>query len=574
MSPGGLPVAVVVSLVLTGASLVGWGWAVATRRTARAAGALLCAAGVATAAAPLMSHAGHASSPWLALGGQLLALAVMAYPRLRPDWPSFLAAAAVVVLPPTMWLVDSLDTAEVIAPVIAAFPLLHAWWRLEGAGPAERRSLSWVLVASVGVCFSGFVIGMLRAPELVVAVYLPSFALIGAAAWVGSTRPGTIDVRGVVATLATNTLAAVGVFALFRVCVLALEPLGADAFSQPAAGIVALGTAFTLEPLRRQLRLVADELLFGVRPDPQVAAGRVALSVGDDTHKALDTLRTALVLPYAELRVDGIATTISGRPTDHRHVEALYADGQHIGDLTVGLRPGDFRLSPADHTVLSLAAPLLAQTVRAHAFAERLQQARAVATTAREEERRLLRRDLHDGLGPRLSGIAFTADAAQLSTSDPDALATHLARVRSEAVTAMREVRELVYAMRPPALDEVGLLESLRLQAATLRVDGGRTLNVKISGEPTRELPAAVEVAAYRIVMEALTNCTRHSKADAATVSLQVVDHTLQVTVEDTGMTGGPWTPGVGITSMAERANELGGHLSVEDGRVRAVLPL
>ncbi len=574
MTGDAVPVVVAVSLAVTGIGLAGWGCALSTRSSTRATGALMGAAGVATMTAPVLSQAGHSPSLWLALGGQLLALSVMTYPQVRLDWPSVLAATAVLALPPLMWLSDSVATAEAIAPVVAAFPLLHAWWRLENADPVDRRALSWVLVACVGVCFAGFVVGMFRAPPLVVAVYLPLFALIGAAAWVGTARPGTIDVRGVVAALATNTLAAVGVFALFRVCTLALEPLGSGELSQPAAGIVALGTAFALEPLRRQLRLVADELLFGVRPDPRVAAGRVALGVGDDTERALETIRTALVLPYAELRLDGLATTTSGAATEHCHVEPLLADGERIGDLVVGLRPGDFRLTSADHTVLSLAAPLLAQTVRARAFAAGLQQARTAATTAREEERRRLRRDLHDGLGPRLSGIAFTADAAKLSTGDPDALTIHLARVRSETVTAMREVRELVFGMRPPALDEVGLIESLRIQAAALRIDGGASLKVTILGDSDHQLPAAVEVATYRIVMEALTNSTRHSRADAATVTLQIVDDALRVTVEDSGTHRGPWTPGVGITSMTERALELGGHLSVEGGRVRAVLPL
>ena len=99
-------------------------------------------------------------------------------------------------------------------------------------------------------------------------------------------------------------------------------------------------------------------------------------------------------------------------------------------------------------------------------------------------------------------------------------------------------------------------------------------MNVEIVGGPTADLPAAVEVAAYRIAIEALTNSARHSGADAASVTLDVLDDALHVEVRDNGTSRGPWTPGVGLTSMAERAQELGGTLSVQDGEVRAVLPL
>ena len=93
--------------------------------------------------------------------------------------------------------------------------------------------------------------------------------------------------------------------------------------------------------------------------------------------------------------------------------------------------------------------------------------------TALEEERRRLRRDLHDGLGPRLSGIAFTSDAARnLLRTDPDA-ADALLPLRAETTTAIDEIRQLVYAMRPPALDELGLVPALRQQATGLRGSAG-----------------------------------------------------------------------------------------------------
>jgi signal transduction histidine kinase len=245
-----------------------------------------------------------------------------------------------------------------------------------------------------------------------------------------------------------------------------------------------------------------------------------------------------------------------------------------VGELVVGLRPGDLRLPATDATVVALAAPLLAQAVRARALAQSLLESRSATATAREEERLRLRRDLHDGLGPRLSGIAFTADAARLASDDRAALGVHLARVRSEAVTAIREIREIVYGLRPPALDEVGLVEALRLQAATLVGAGGRPMTVDVVGDALPGLPAATEVAAYRIATEALTNAARHSGADRAWASLRVEGGALLVEVGDEGRPGEPWSPGVGLRSMAERAQELGGSVLFDDGTVRAVLPL
>jgi signal transduction histidine kinase len=573
VTSGGLPVPVIVSLVVTGAGLSGYGSALATRTPARVAGVLMALAGLTTVTTAVVAAAGLASGTALGLSAVLLALAVMTYPRVRLDWAGAVAVGAVVLAPLVLWGRDPARDDSLVV-VITAVALLQVWWRLEGARPAERRALSWVLVAASAVSFAGLVVGMLEAPPVIVALFLPSIVLVGVAALLGAGDAGVLDVRGVVASLATNALAAVAVFAVFRLCLLVLQALGTDASAAPVAGIVAVGAAFLLEPLRRRLRLVADELLFGVRPDPLVAAGRVALGVGDDTQTALDTLRAALVLPFAELRVDGLPTTTSGTAGDYVHHEPLLSDGQLIGDLVVGLRAGDFSLSSSDATVLSLAAPLLAQTVRARALAEGLQQSRAAVAAVREEERQRLRRDLHDGLGPRLSGIAFHADAAQLSTEDPQSLVSHLVRIRLEAVTAMQEIRSLVQGLRPPALDEVGLAEAIRLQAAALRGDGGRPMAVDVSGIETPHLPAAVEVAAYRITIEALTNSARHSGGDRAWVSLRVLDGALHVSVRDSGTSSGRWTPGVGLTTMADRAGELGGSISVGAGEVRAVLPL
>ena len=189
---------------------------------------------------------------------------------------------------------------------------------------------------------------------------------------------------------------------------------------------------------------------------------------------ALRAIREALVLPYAALRLDGETVAESGAEVTHTRTLPLALGADRAGELVVGLRPGDLTLSAGDDHVLSLVAPLLAQTLRARALADELRESRGQAITAIEEERRRLRRDLHDGLGPRLSGIAFTSDAVRNTLrNDPSGAEDLLRTLRQETVTAIEDIRGLVYAMRPPALDELGLVTALRQQARTLRAPDG-----------------------------------------------------------------------------------------------------
>ena len=211
--------------------------------------------------------------------------------------------------------------------------------------------------------------------------------------------------------------------------------------------------------------------------------------------------------------------------------------------------------------------------------AAELQRARERLVAAREDERRRLRRDLHDGLGPALAGAALKVEAAEnVLTSDPAAAADLLERARSEIQGAVADVRRLVHALRPPALDELGLIGAVREQAERLSV--GDHPHVEVDApEQLEALPAAVEVAAYGIVLEAMTNVARHADARTCVVRISV-NGGLELEVSDDGQ-GIPidYRAGVGMASMRERAEELGGTCEIEqvDGRgtrVHAQLPL
>jgi len=214
-----------------------------------------------------------------------------------------------------------------------------------------------------------------------------------------------------------------------------------------------------------------------------------------------------------------------------------------------------------------------------------LQRSRERLVEAREEERRRLRRDLHDGLGPQLSSQALTIDAVRaLMRRDPDAAEALLLDLKADAQAAVTDIRRLVYGLRPPALDDLGLLGALRESAAQYSAKG---LGVLVEGpERLLPLPAAVEVAVYRIAQEALTNVARHAGANTCTVYLALGGaRVLCLEVRDDGdgipdpQTHSSVRAGLGLTSMRERATELGGSLVVEplpEGgtRVRATLPL
>lgn len=198
--------------------------------------------------------------------------------------------------------------------------------------------------------------------------------------------------------------------------------------------------------------------------------------------------------------------------------------------------------------------------------------------SAREEERRRLRRDLHDELGPQLASLTMKTEAARdllaVDIRRADAL---LGGVLNQAQEAVSDIRRLVYALRPPALDALGLSKALLSQARN-RDHGGLRVSVE-APEDLPPLPAAVEVATYRIALEALNNAAQHADARNCTIRLSLEDDTLRLEVQDDGRgIGNDHGTGVGLYSMRERAEELGGSFVVEPASaggtlIRASLP-
>ena len=240
--------------------------------------------------------------------------------------------------------------------------------------------------------------------------------------------------------------------------------------------------------------------------------------------------------------------------------------GTKVGSLIIAQRAPRGRYGERDLALLQDLARHIGVAVHAATLTRDLQRSRESLVAAREEERRRIRRDLHDGLGPALAGIAFGLDAARNTlAADPQATARALAELKTEVQALITDVRRLVYDLRPPVLDQLGLVPALQEYAARLGERGALDIVVTVPALPP--LPAAVEVAAYRFATEALTNAARHSGARTTSMSF-AVDHTqLRLEVLDNGVgvpaQGDGRGADVGLAAMAERAAELGGTCSV-----------
>src|SRR6266700_473859 len=373
-----------------------------------------------------------------------------------------------------------------------------------------------------------------------------------------------------------------------------------------ATGLVAV----LFQPLRARLQRMINRLVYGERDDPYGVLSRLGsrLEATLVPEKVLptivETVAQALKLPYvaiallpeqplfteamtemtsalARAEVPEIVAS-SGTPTADPLRMPLVYQAETVGYLLLAARAGD-TFGKADSrllTDLARQAGVAVYAVRLTAHLQRLsaglQQARERLVTTREEERRRLRRDLHDGLGPQLSSQTLTLSAARkLLRQDPDAVDRLLADATTHAQEAITDIRRLVYGLRPPALDDLGLIAALQEQLTQYRASGVSL--ILDAPEHLPPLPAAVEVACYRIAQEALTNVMRHAQRCSVHLS---VDEDLILDICDDGHGFPPLQrSGIGLTSMRERAEELGGSCtitSVPDGgaRVLVCLPL
>lgn len=348
-----------------------------------------------------------------------------------------------------------------------------------------------------------------------------------------------------------------------------------------ATGLVAV----LVQPLRRRLQQAINRLMFGERDEPYRLLSRLGSRL--EATLALDALLPTIVETIAQaFKLSYVAITsiqqgedILAAFTGKTHPQAalvrmpLVAQTERVGDLLLAARTPDDSLTPDDLRLLHDLAPQIAVAVQAtrlmtelKLLARDLQQSRTRLVTAREEERRRLRRDLHDGLGPLLASLTFKIDAARnLLGQDSERADQLLETVREQTQEALADIRRLVYNLRPPVLDQLGLLSALREQGVQYHQRGLQILMDLPRSLPP--LPAAVEVATYRIAQEALTNVVHHAGAQHCLLRLGLQNNLLTLQITDDGK-GIPdeHRIGVGLLTMRERASELEGCCTITQG--------
>jgi signal transduction histidine kinase len=341
-----------------------------------------------------------------------------------------------------------------------------------------------------------------------------------------------------------------------------------------ATGLVAV----LFQPLRQRLQRGINHFMYGERDDPYAVLSRLSqrleatLAPEAVLPTLVETIAQSLKLPYAGImsNQDGefrIAAEF-GRSQGEPIRLPLSHQGEPVGELLLAPRaPGDI-FTPAERRLLDDLARQAGIAVHAVRLTTDLQRSRERLVTAREEERRRLRRDLHDGLGPQLASLTLKLETARNRLTDDSLADSLLADLAKRTQDATADIRRLVYGLRPPTLDELGLVSALREAATQYSQQGFNGVHITIDApENLPPLPAAVEVAVYRITQEALTNVVRHAEARICNVRITLDEQTgwLCLEVQDDGRgLSSTRRAGVGLNSMRERAEELGGMWTIE----------
>jgi signal transduction histidine kinase len=483
-------------------------------------------------------------------------------PRSWLRWPSLASLLLAVVGVGAAAVNVDLIPVFFAPSALLALGVLALRWRAAIAD--ERQLLRWLLGVGLGVT----------------GVTIPAVALLptngGAAVGLGLTLVELtvvvaatlrhhvygIDVilrRTLVYGLLTLLVAGVFVGAVGFATLVGVDRTGPSAFTAAAVSVLLLA------PARSWLQRRVDRFVYGASGDPYaVVSSLTADFAGASTpHAVIDgyarSMREALRVPWVEVTYgEPPRRAVSGQAAGPASLTPLVHRGRHLGVLAVGLRRGEDSPRRRERKLLTDLAAHAAVVVESVTLARELQDSREQVVAAREEERRRLRMDLHDGLGPHLTGITLGLDVASEKVADPD-VAAALESLRGELFDAIGDVRRIVAGLRPPRLDEVGLAGAIA-EAVERAARSGLDITFTTPGLAA-SLPAAIEVALFRIADEAINNAVRHSGASTCQVTLTVEDQAV-IRVDDNGSGCVVAVAGTGLESMRYRAEELGGTLS------------
>lgn len=478
-----------------------------------------------------------------------------------------------------------------VALVVVAASLVVRWRRAEGD---EREQLRWLLY-TVGVAVGGWttaiLLGLLGIGDwgpVSAALTLGPILLVPVAITVAITRYRLYDIDVLINRTLVYGGLTVSVVVAYALIVLAVTGLTPATLEWRGSVLVVAVVAIAAYPLREWMQRLVNQRMYGDRDDPARAMSRLTRRLADQVGpeqlllSVAETIGQALRLPYVAVELTGdrtVSTASYGQPRGEPERLDLVHQGEPVGTLVVARRSVTEQFTPADIRLLEDVSRQVAAAAHAVRLAEDLQRSRERLVLAREEERRRLRRDLHDGVGSALAGLALQAGHARRAIPEsPDDALARLTALEDGIRASVIDIRRIVDDLRPPALDELGLAAALRERAEAL-IDGRVQFRL---GTEDLALPAAVEVAAYRIGTEALTNAARHSGATTVTVAITVDQQPRRLVLEV--LDNGSGLPqqirvGVGLRSMRDRAVELGGRCVISSEgaggtTVRATLPL
>ena len=486
-----------------------------------------------------------------------------------------------------------LATADVLRPLsgvltIAGFltAMVTAVLRYRRSAGADRDRMRWLIwaVLVMALTLSGVAVADIGSAVDVVIVAVAVLPI--AAMTVGVVRPTVVPVETLLVRTVVLGIVALSLLGLDLLVVAVLSHTLGDLGQRQLVTVVLLLTALGYGPLRHRLFRLVQGWILGSRGNRyDVMAGLAAnLESIEDGPAQLGAVARAAVadafgVGYVAVEVDRpsgecLSATFGERPEEVRSLPITYRESE-VGRLVLPARGLRSRLSSRDEKLPATWSGRLRRRPRTSRLADELQASRERLVNTREEERRRIRRDLHDGLGPAMAGVVYQLETARLLVeTDPDRAAAQLDSVRDHVQDIVADVRRLVHELRPPALDDRGLV------GAVGQLAENQQLPVEVEADDLGALPAAAEVAAYRIVAESLTNVVRHAGARSARVRLERSATDLVVEVLDDGVgIGEEVQAGVGLLSVRERAAELGGRTDVScpssgGTRVRAVLPL
>ncbi|MBZ0280412.1 MAG: GAF domain-containing sensor histidine kinase [Anaerolineae bacterium] len=456
--------------------------------------------------------------------------------------------------------------------------------RFRRAVGIERAQLKWLVVAGVVVIVGNILGGILWwlwgdnpiTQELSIVITDITIVNIVIATGIAILRYRLWDIHILVnRTLVYGALTAL-VISTYVVIVGVLGTLLQTGGSLPVSLLGTGIVAVSFQPLRERLQRGVNRLMYGERDSPYAILGRLSerLEVVVASQSVLptivETVADAFKLPYAAVALkegeqfivaaEYTRPSMFARTTEGgREILPLVYQLETIGQLILAPRAPGESFSQTDRRLLETIARQAGVAAYNVRLTQDLQRSRERLVTTREEERRRLRRDLHDGLGPVLAAMSFKLDAVHnLADRDADAVKKMSTELKAQMQEVLADIRRIAYDLRPPALDELGLVGALKAHIASHNQVQGLQITLEAPENPP-PLPAAVEVAAYRIALEAMTNVSRHAGARHCCVRLSLPDGLcLEVTDDGRGLPNRVQA-GVGLTSMRERAEELGG---------------